>query len=74
MSFVAPRPVGFQSPRFALLGARSDAAVRLKLMSSGDGWSLVSPDGEVVFHALGTRARRRCLEVAQAKGVLTVLS
>jgi hypothetical protein len=74
MSFVALRPLGFQSPAFALLGVKTDTLARLKLMPSGDGWSLLTPDGEVVFHALGTRARRRCLEVAQAKGVLAVLS
>jgi hypothetical protein len=48
--------------------------VRLRLLPSGDGWSLVGPDGELVFQALGTGGRRQCLEFARAHGVLAVLS
>jgi hypothetical protein len=46
----------------------------LKLLPSGDGWSLVGPNGELVFEALGTRGRRECLEYARARGVLAIFS
>jgi hypothetical protein len=52
--------------------ARSDCEVRLRLLPTGDGWSLVAPDGRLVFHALGTAGRRRCLETARARGVLAI--
>jgi hypothetical protein len=50
------------------------AGVRVRLLPSGDGWSLVGPDGKVVFQALGTGGRRECLRFAQAHGVLAVFS
>jgi hypothetical protein len=50
------------------------ASGRLRLLASGDGWSLVSPDGHLVFQALGIHGRRRCLEYAHSEGVLAVLS
>lgn len=39
-----------------------------------DGWSLITPVGEVVYRGLGTGARRRCLEIAYERGAATVLS
>lgn len=54
--------------------AVSPAGDFLKLLPTGDGWALVGPDGKVVFDALGTGGRRRCLEFARARGVLAVLS
>jgi hypothetical protein len=54
--------------------ARRHERTRLRLLASGDGWSLLSPDGKLVFHALGVRGRRRCLEFARAHGVLAVIS
>jgi hypothetical protein len=59
----------YRAPR---AGTRPGA--RLKLLPSGDGWSLVTPEGNVAFHALGTQGRRRCLEFARARGVLVVSS
>jgi hypothetical protein len=50
------------------------SAHRMRLMASGDGWSLVGHEGEVVFQALGVSGRRRCLEAARERGVLAVLS
>jgi hypothetical protein len=47
-------------------------ARRLRLLPSGDGWSLVSVDGELVYSALGLSGRRRCLEFARAEGVLAL--
>ena len=47
---------------------------RLWLRATGDGWSLVTPDGHVLFHAMGLSGRRECLEFARDRGVLAVLS
>jgi hypothetical protein len=55
----------------ALVGRASD---RLWMRAIGDGWSLVDPDGHVLFHALGLSGRRECLEFARSRGVLAVLS
>jgi hypothetical protein len=49
-------------------------SLRLKLVSSGDGWSLVAPSGDCVFHAPGLDGRQRCLEFARTTGVLSVFS
>jgi hypothetical protein len=46
----------------------------LRLLPTGDGWALVGQDGKVAFEALGTHARRQCLEFARARGVLGLLS
>jgi hypothetical protein len=43
-------------------------------LPSGDGWSLVTLDGELVYSALGLSGRRRCLEFAQAEVVLALVS
>jgi hypothetical protein len=60
---VAPEPVSG-----SLSGER-----RLRLLPSGDGWSLVSEDGELVFSALGLSGRRQCLAFAQAEGVIALI-
>lgn len=44
----------------------------LSLRATVDGWSLVAPDGEVVFRCTGDRARRRCLELARDFSVLVL--
>jgi hypothetical protein len=49
-------------------------ARRLRLLPSGDGWSLVNLDGERVFSALGRSGRQRCLEFACAAGVVALIS
>lgn len=52
------------------MAANATGAVpRLRLLPSGDGWSLVSVEGKLVFSALGVSGRRRCLEFALAEGV-----
>ena len=66
--------LAFKPNQFAL-SARTPSTVgkvRLRLLPSGDGWSLVAPDGKLVFHALGATGRRRCLETARARGVLAI--
>jgi hypothetical protein len=44
------------------------------LLPNEDGWSLIEPDGTLLFYAVGTSGRRRCLEYARAHGVLAVFS
>lgn len=46
----------------------------LILRPTEDGWSLITPDGHVVYQGLGVRSRRRCLEIAVDYGAATVLS
>jgi hypothetical protein len=67
-----------QAAREANSGFRArtpgQVCTRLSLQPNGDGWSLVAPNGELVFEAPGTRGRRRCLAFARAHGVLAIFS
>ncbi len=75
MSSLAHTPTAFEIRARARAPADSGAAEpRLRLLPSGDGWSLVGMDGKLVFHALGTKGRRRCLEYAREHGALAVLA
>jgi hypothetical protein len=58
-------------PAVSDLRRGEDAGVHLRLVPIGDEWSLVTPTGDLVFHASD---RLDCLEYARAKGVLAVLS
>jgi hypothetical protein len=71
MSFLAETPAAELriEPRTG-----SEPPALLRLLPSDDGWSLVRPDGRLVFRALGYRARQQCLEFARAHGVLAVFS
>ena len=63
-------------PAFQIRGGsreRELTAYYLSLRATGDGWSLLAPDGKVVFRALGLAGRRRCLEHARELGVLAVI-
>ena len=53
---------------------RSHGQRRLRLLPSGDGWSLVTLDGRLVFSALGLAGRQRCLEFARGDGVGVLVS
>lgn len=53
---------------------RVSSARRLRLLAIGDGWSLVSLEGEPVYSAAGLRGRWRCLEFAQHNGVVALVS
>jgi hypothetical protein len=44
----------------------------LRLRPSGDGWSLVTSDGTLLFRGLGLASRRECLARARELGALTV--
>jgi hypothetical protein len=52
---------------------RDAAGRRLSLRATEDGWSLIAPDGHLVFRGFGLDGRRRCLEFARDLGVLAVL-
>jgi hypothetical protein len=56
------------------LGDAVSGARHLRLVASGDGWSLVSLEGEPVFSADGLRGRRCCLEFAHDRGVVALVS
>lgn len=70
---VSPTTAAHEFPSGFRDRARSQICTRLTLQPDSDGWSLVAPDGELVFQAPGTRGRRRCLAFARAHGVLTIL-
>ena len=67
-------PSAFKSDGSDASRHRIGGHVRVRLVQSGEAWSLVSPEGESVFQASGKEARRRCLEFACAEGVLALLS
>jgi len=46
---------------------------KLRLRATEDGWSLLSPEGDVILRTLGTRGRHQCLEYARELGALAVL-
>jgi hypothetical protein len=58
--------------RYAL--ARAAANQQFSLRATEDGWSLLAPNGEVVFRGFGLASRRACLEFARESGVLAVVS
>jgi hypothetical protein len=74
MSAIAHKPAAFS----VRLGTKpfAEAAVPgyLRLRPTEDGWSLIGTAGDIVFHALGPRGRRQCLEYARAHGIVAVLS
>jgi hypothetical protein len=72
MTALADRHSAVEIHLIGELHARAESDVRLRLVPSGEGWSLVGPSGELVFNAIGTRARRRCLEFARERGVLAI--
>jgi hypothetical protein len=66
-------------PAFAILtatkpGVRRAAPGHLILRATDDGWSLIGPEGEVVFRARGVGGRHQCLEFAHAHGSIAVFS
>jgi hypothetical protein len=67
-------PAAFAIASAEKFDLRSIAGGYLILRPTEDGWSLITPAGEVVHRGLGTGARRRCLEIAYERGAPTVLS
>jgi hypothetical protein len=74
MNSLARGQSAFEVHAAAAAVQRTGPDTRLRLLPSGDGWSLMAPAGELVFSALGARGRRQCLEFARARGVLAVFS
>jgi hypothetical protein len=50
----------------------AQAEGRLILRPDAEGWTLVSPGGDVVFRAQGSGGKRQCLKFALARGVIRV--
>jgi len=70
MTAVAHRPTAV-----VVRGDRRMLAVRrFSIRASEDGWSLLAPNGEVVYRGFGLASRRECLEFAHEIGVLAVIS
>ena len=74
MSSLAHSPASISIRTGSHRRVEAHRAIGLRLLPTGDGWSLVTADGDLVFQALGTRGRRECLEFAQANSVLAVFS
>jgi hypothetical protein len=72
MALSAPRPAAFEVRRLPC--HRDEAVDRFYLRATGDGWSLLNSDGEVVFCGFGLAGRRRCLEYAHEIGVMVVFA
>jgi hypothetical protein len=74
MSALVHEPAAILVRRSSRERVSASPLATLRLLPSGEGWSLVGPAGELVFDAPGVRGRRRCLEFARAHGVVAVLS
>lgn len=73
MALLAPHPAAFELRSGPpIRRPRDEAADRLYLRPTGDGWSVLNSAGEVLFCGLGLAGRRRCLEFARDIGVLLV--
>jgi hypothetical protein len=48
------------------------APLHMRIRPTGDGWSLMTDDGVVVFRGLGLGSRRECLRRARELGALIV--
>jgi hypothetical protein len=69
--------LAYTQTAFEIRGASVQAGerpARLVLRATGDGWSLLGPDGELVHFGLGRQGRHECLQFARDRGVLAVFS
>lgn len=74
---MSPSPVIRRAGDLRFFGYRmlsEGPAPVLKLRATREGWSLIGPGDEVVFHATGRQARQECLEFARERGVLALSS
>jgi hypothetical protein len=71
MTALASHPTAF-TLRAGDEDCRIAPGTRLALRATEDGWSLIAPDGQLVFRGMGLAARRQCLLYARAHGVLAV--
>ena len=73
MALLAPHPAAFELRSGAQIRRpRDEAADRLYLRPTGDGWSVLTSAGELLFYGFGLAGRRQCLEFARGIGVLVV--
>ncbi len=50
----------------------AQAEGKLILRPDATGWTLASPEGDVVFRARGSNGKRQCLKFALARGAIRV--
>jgi hypothetical protein len=74
MALSSPHPAAFEVRCGRPSLSRDDAADRLYLRATEDGWSLLNSAGKVLFRGFGPDGRRQCLEFARDIGILTVFS
>lgn len=67
-------PAAVEISAAAKTDATSARGGYLILRPTEDGWSLITPSGEVLYRGLGIDSRRRCLEIAVERGAATVRS
>jgi hypothetical protein len=72
MTALASTPIAFEIRGASVLAGEHPE--RLVLRPTGDGWSLIGPGGDLVYHGLGRRGRHECLRFARDRGVLSVFS
>lgn len=72
MTALAHRPAAFEIRNLGVPHVQRGDWLRLS--PTEDGWSLINPQGKVVFRGLGVEGRRACLEFARDHGVPMVLS
>ena len=70
----AMRSTAFEMHMAERPDAHSVGSRHLILRPTEDGWSLITPQGELVFRGRGLGARRQCLQAASERGVFVVLS
>ena len=74
MALSAPHSTSFHIQAARPVRSRAEGTEQLYLRASGDGWSLMNSNGEVLLRGFGLASRQQCLEYARAIGVLTVLA
>jgi hypothetical protein len=72
MTAYAPQLTAFEVRATDQPRERHDTALHMRLRPTGDGWSLMTDDGVVVFRGLGLGSRRECLRRARELGALSV--
>ncbi len=70
----APQPAAIELHTSHPAAVHRRAASQLLLRPTEDGWSLLTPDGDLVLRGFGLGSRRQCLQYARSIGVLTVAS
>jgi hypothetical protein len=72
MTAYAPSHTAFELRASDRAQEHDRAYLHMVIRPSGDGWSLMTDDGVVVFRGLGLASRRECLRRARELGALSV--